>query len=55
MEEKIQAAINIDEHDSDDSDFDFEKYDVNMDLGEQKKKKYKRIYDSKYKIPSGKK
>lgn len=43
----------------DDSDGDNEAlggYVVNMDQGENgKKKKYKRLYDSKYKIPTAKK
>lgn len=49
MHEKIDSALDIDNHDSDDSDLDLDKYEVNMDTGH--KKKYKRIYDSKYKIP----
>jgi hypothetical protein len=38
----------------DDSD-EFDELEVNMDTGENKKKKYKRMYDSKYKIPAIKK
>ncbi len=51
---KLQDAINIDDHDSDDDDIDFEKYEVNLNTGDNKKK-YKRVYDSKYKIPMSKK
>lgn len=51
------AALNIDDHDSDDENaIDLDKYEVNMDLGETgHKKRYKRLYDSKYKIPLAKK
>jgi hypothetical protein len=45
-------AMDIDGSD-DDSD-EFEDYEVNMDTGDNKKKKYKRMYDSKYKIPAAK-
>jgi len=31
------------------------KFDVNMDQGEANRKRYKRIYDSKYKIPAASK
>jgi hypothetical protein len=40
---------------SDDDSDDLEEYEVNMDSGDNKKKKYKRMYDSKYKIPTIKK
>jgi hypothetical protein len=43
MHEKIDGALNIDNHNSDDSDLDLDKYEVNMDTGH--KKKYKRIYE----------
>jgi hypothetical protein len=46
-------AMDIDGSD-DDSD-EFEDIEVNMDTGDNKKKKYKRMYDSKYKIPTVKK
>lgn len=36
--DKINDVINIDEHDSDDGDIDFDKYSVNMDTGDQKRK-----------------
>lgn len=48
MHEKIDSALDIDQHDSDDSELDLDKFEVNMDTGN--KKKYKRVYDSKYKI-----
>ena len=52
--DKINDIINIDEHDSDDGEIDFDKYNVNMDTGDSKRK-YKRLYDSKYKYPPEKK
>lgn len=55
IENNIEKAINIDENDSDEDSIDFDKYEVNMDMGDNQKRKYKRIYDSKYKIPIGKK
>ena len=45
-------AHNIDEDLSDDDDDDIE---VNMDMGHSKKKTFKRVYDSKFKIPLSKK
>ncbi len=46
--------MNIDDSDSDSEALD--DYQVNMDEGEdQNKRKYKRMYDSKYKIPSANK
>ena len=41
----MQLALNIDKYEDDE-------YEVNMDLGQDKKRKYKRIYDSKFKIPN---
>ncbi len=46
-------ALDIDGSE-DDSD-DLEDYEVNMETGDNKKKKFKRMYDSKYKIPTVKK
>ena len=45
--------MDIDGSDNDSDEFD--DLEVNMDTGENKKKRYKRIYDSKYKIPALKK
>jgi hypothetical protein len=44
--------LNID--DESDGEIDYDKYEVNVD-SESKKKKYKRVYDSKYKLPLAKK
>ena len=38
-----------------DEEDDLDKFEVNMDQGDNKKERYKRIYDSKYKIPLAKK
>lgn len=46
-------AMDIDGSDDDSDEFD--ELEVNMDTGEHKKKKYKRMYDSKYKFPVMKK
>jgi hypothetical protein len=45
--DKIHEAINIEDSDS---DIDYDNFEVNLDTGD-KKKKYKRVYDSLYKIP----
>ena len=49
--EERTEAINIDESESDE---DLDQYEVNMEQS-GRKKKYKRIYDSKYKFPIDKK
>ena len=52
--EERAEALNIDE--SDGSEDELDQYEVNMDVGSSgKKKKYKRIYDSKYKFKDEKK
>jgi hypothetical protein len=54
-QEKLNKIINIDDHLSDEDDSALDRYEVNMDQGQFSKKRYKRVYDSKYKFPSASK
>lgn len=55
MKNKLDVALNLYQDITEGDDADLDRFEVNMDLGEFKKKTYRRIYDSKYKIPMSKK